>query len=181
MPALNNQSTYTIDDIFALPDGERAELIDGVMYDMAQPSGEHQRISISLSTQLYNHIQKNKGNCQVYYAPYAVFLNDDDYNYVEPDIAVICDKKKLDDEGCHGAPDFIIEIVSPSSRKMDYMIKMIKYQKSGVREYWIVDPLKQNVRTYDFMENETADYSFGEDIPVAIYPGFSMSIPEQNM
>lgn len=166
----------TLDYIYALPDGERAELVDGVIYNMAPPSVNHQRIARDLTTDLTNYIRKNNGECEAFLAPFAVFLNDDDYNYVEPDIAVICDKNKLDDKGCHGAPDFIIEIVSPSSKKMDYMIKLFKYRSAGVREYWIVDPDKQMVRTYNFIENETADYQFSENIPVGIYPGFELKI-----
>ncbi len=175
MPAVK-EKTYTIDDIYALPEGQRAEIIDGIMYDMAPPSGTHQSISSNLIADIVTYIRKNKGECSAFHAPYAVFLNDDAYNYVEPDIVVVCDKNKLDDKGCHGAPDFIIEIVSPSSKKLDYMIKMIKYQSAGVREYWIVDPMKNNVRTYDFIENETNDYTFDDDIPVAIYPGFNLKI-----
>ncbi len=105
-----------------------------------------------------------------------MFLGNDEYNYVEPDIAVICDKNKIDDKGCHGAPDFIIEIVSPSSRNMDYMIKLFKYRSAGVSEYWIVDPDKQMVRTYNFIKNETAEFTFNESIPVGIYPGFELKI-----
>ena len=91
---------------------------------------------------------------------------------------MIYQKSKLDEKGCHGAPDFIIEIVSPSSRQMDYMIKMFKYEKAGVREYWIVDPEKSAVRTYNFELNETADYTFEDAIPVGIYPGFELRIIE---
>ena len=85
------------------------------------------------------YIRKNNGECEVFPAPFAVFLNDDDMNYVEPDISVICDKNKISDKGCQGAPDWVIEIISPSSMAMDYFTKLFQYQKSGVREYWIVD------------------------------------------
>ncbi len=177
MPLLNEEMK-TIDYIYSLPDGERAELIDGIIYDMAPPRVEHQRISSNLIADIINYIRKNRGDCSAFHSPFAVFLNNDEYNYVEPDIAVICDKNKLDDKGCHGAPDFIIEIVSPSSVKMDYMIKMFKYQRAGVREYWIVDPDKQMVRTYNFIENETADYPFTASIPVGIYPGLELKITQ---
>ena len=175
MPSINEE-IKTVDYIYALPEGKRAELIDGVIYDMAPPSVQHQRIARELSADLTNYIRNSSGNCEVFFSPFAVFLENDEFNYVEPDIAVICDKNKLDDKGCHGAPDFIIEIVSPSSRKMDYMIKMFKYRSAGVREYWIVDPDKQMVRTFNFIENETADYPFVESIPVGIYPGFELKI-----
>ncbi len=175
MPALKEE-LKTIEDIYMLPEGSRAELIDGIMYDMAPPSGTHQKISADLLTDIVNYIRLKQGECQAFHAPFPVFLNDDDLNYVEPDITVICDKGKIDEKGCHGAPNFIIEIVSPSSVKMDYMIKLFKYRNSGVREYWIVDPLKKMVRTYLFEENETQDYSFAEKIPVGIYPDLRLRI-----
>ena len=88
---------------------------------------------------------------------------------MEPDISVICDKHKLDDRGCNGAPDWIIEIVSPSTEHMDYGINLFKYRSAGVREYWIVNPLKQTVMVYDFQDNlGTKQYSFDETIPVCI-------------
>lgn len=102
--ALAQKKTYTIDDIYALPDGIRAELIDGQLYDMAPPTTDHQRLVAKLSHRILNYIDHNGGNCEVFPAPFAVFLNEDDRNYVEPDISVICDKNKLSDKGCNGAP-----------------------------------------------------------------------------
>ena len=170
------KETYTIDDIYALPEGERAELIDGQIYYLATPSRTHQRILFSLSRKIADYIDSKGGNCEVDIAPFAVFLNNDDINYVEPDISIICDPSKLDDKGCHGAPDWIIEIVSPTSRQMDYYKKLFKYRTAGVREYWIVDPAKELVMVYRF-ENETMEqYSFGEDIPVGIYDDFSIKV-----
>lgn len=168
--ALPQGKLYTIDDIYALPDGQRAELIDGQIYDMAPPMRLHQHIIMNLSATIYNYIKGKNGPCLVYPAPFAVFLNDDDHNYVEPDISVICDKSKLDDHGCNGAPDWIVEIVSPSTQRMDYGIKLFKYRTAGVREYWIVNPSTQTVTVYDF-ENEsgTRQYTFDDDIPVSIY------------
>ena len=109
------KSNCTIDDIYALPEGERAELINGELYMMAPPGRMHQRISTRLSSVIDQYISDHSGSCEVYSAPFAVFLNADDKNYVEPDISVICDKDKLTDKGCNGAPDWIIEIVSPAS------------------------------------------------------------------
>lgn len=169
MPLLQKR-VYTIDDIYALPDGSRAELIDGQIYDMAPPSTKHQDISMALSTIINNYISSREGNCKVYAAPFAVFLNDDDVNYVEPDISVICDKSKIDEYGCHGAPDFIIEIVSPSSRRMDYSIKQYKYCGAGVREYWIVDPLKETIVVYNYQKDDAPLlYRFTDTIKVHIY------------
>lgn len=176
MDALGKEEVYTIDDIYNLPDGERAELIDGQIYYMAPPSWKHQRISGYLHNEIYNYIKGNNGDCEVLAAPFAVFLNKDDMNYVEPDISVICDTSKLDDKGCHGAPDWIIEIVSPGSKPRDYMTKLFKYRIAGVREYWIVDPDKQIVMVYGFEKETVEQYNFGEDVPVGIYEGFSMVV-----
>ena len=126
MDVLKKQTMYTISDIYALPDGERAELIDGQIYNMMPPGRLHQKISWKLHQAIANYIDSRNGLCEVYAAPFAVFLNDDDINYVEPDLSVICDLSKLDDKGCHGAPDWVIEIVSSGSRSRDYMTKLFK-------------------------------------------------------
>ena len=99
MDVLKKEEIYTIDDIYALPDGERAELIDGKIYYMAPPSWSHQRISSYLHNEIYNYVKRKNGECEVLAAPFAVFLNEDDINYVEPDISVICDQTKLDEKG----------------------------------------------------------------------------------
>ena len=135
--AFKTVNTYTMDDIYALPDGERAELIDGKIYYMAPPNTKHQTLVMELSYQIKDYIKRNDGGCRVFPAPFAVFLNKDDKNYVEPDISMICDEKKITDKGCYSAPDWTIEIVSPSSRPMDYFTKLFKYRTAGVREYWI--------------------------------------------
>ena len=132
MDALKKEEIYTIDDIYALPDGERAELIDGKIYNMAPPNRTHQRILLSISRKIADYIDSKKGDCEINIAPFAVFLNKDDVNYVEPDISVVCDPVKLDEKGCHGAPDWIIEIVSPGSKAMDYFTKLFKYRTAGV-------------------------------------------------
>lgn len=105
-----------------------------------------------------------------------MFLNENDKNYVEPDISVICDPRKLHDNGCIGAPDWIIEIVSPSSRPMDYYKKLFKYRTAGVREYWIVDHERNLVTVYDFQNDSAANYTFTDNIPVNIYPGFYINL-----
>lgn len=176
MDAAMKELSYTVEDIYDLPDGERAELIDGQIYYMASPSRIHQKIIMSLSNKIYNYIEKKGGDCEVYMAPFAVFLNCDNKNYVEPDISVICNPDKLDDKGCNGAPDWVIEIVSPSSRNMDYLRKLVKYQTSGVREYWIVDPDKSVVTVYNY-ENETMEqYSFTDEIPAGIYDDLTLTV-----
>jgi len=159
----------TIEDIENLPDGERAELFDGVLYMMAPPTMGHQAISAFLFLQLGSYLKKKKGLCQIFAAPCGVYLNQDQYNYVEPDLMIICDPKKIDRKGCHGAPDFIIEIVSPSSRSMDYLKKLIRYEQSGVREYWIVDPYKKNIHVYFFEQGIVESYTFEDKVKVRIY------------
>lgn len=171
------EKTYTIDDIYALPEGQRAELIDGRMYMMAPPRRIHQELVSQFTKVIGQYIDAHGGQCKVYPAPFAVFLNADDKNYVEPDISVVCDKDKLDDRGCNGAPDWIIEIISPSDSNRDYGIKLFKYRSAGVREYWIVNPLTNTVNVYDFAsETRTNQYIFSDDIPVCIYEDLSLNI-----
>ncbi|MCI9560320.1 Uma2 family endonuclease [Clostridiaceae bacterium] len=176
MEALRRKEYHTIEDIYALPDGERAELIDGQIYDMAPPSRTHQRISSYLHNEIYNHIKKNGGSCEVYAAPFAVFLNEDDTTYLEPDISVICDSSKLDERGCQGAPDWVIEIVSPGSKQMDYFKKLFLYRNAGVREYWIVDPTKKHVIVYKFEQEIMEQYSFWEDVAIGIFEDFRIRL-----
>ncbi len=176
MEVLKRDEMHTIDDIYALPDGERAELIDGKIYYMSPPSRMHQDIIFSLSRKIADYIDSQNGRCKVYLAPFAVFLNEDDSNYVEPDISVICDKNKLDDKGCSGAPDWVIEVVSPGSKAMDYFTKLFKYRTAGVREYWIVDPIKQRVTVYFFEKECVEEYPFGTDVPVGIYEDVTIKV-----
>jgi len=176
MDVSKKEEIYTIDDIYALPDCERAELIDGKIYYMSTPSRTHQRVLSSIFVKIANYIDLQKGKCEVDVSPFAVFLNNDNINYVEPDILVVCDDSKFDDKGCHGAPDWVIEIVSPSSRYMDYFIKLFKYRTAGVREYWIVDPIRQRVTVYFFEKESIEEYSFGSDVPVGIYDDFTIKI-----
>lgn len=168
---LAKERVYTVEDIYDLPEDVNAELIDGVIYDMATPTRIHQEISMFLSRCISNYIQEKAGKCKVYAAPFAVFLNEDDYNYFIPDLSVICNPDKLSDRGCEGAPDWVIEIVSPSSRSMDYFKKMLKYSMAGVREYWIVDPEKDSITVYDFKGESGGSYTMSDVIPVSIYDG----------
>lgn len=170
--ALAQEKIYTIDDIYSLPDGQRAELLDGQIYYMAPPSRKHQDIVGGLYEIIRQFIKSDNGSCRTYIAPFAVFLNKDDKNYVEPDISVICDRDKLNDKGCNGAPDWIIEVVSPGSRAVDYYKKLFKYRSAGVREYWIVDDERNLVTVYDFQHDNAMNYTFSDDIPVSIYEGF---------
>ena len=178
MDALRKEKTYTVEDIYALPDGERAELVDGEMYDMAPPSTTHQRIVSRLHLKIAGYIESNGGKCEVFPAPFAVFLNKDERNYLEPDISVICDKHKIDEVGCNGAPDWVIEVVSPGSKHMDYGIKLYKYRTAGVREYWVINPMTKTVNVYDWEHGDenTNQYAFHEEIPSCIYSDFSIGL-----
>lgn len=177
--ALTHEKIYTIDDIYALPDSRRAELIDGQIYDLAPPDTTHQRILSFLHLEIGNYVRANEGSCEVFPAPFAVFPFADHSKYLEPDISVICDASKLDNRGCNGAPDWIIEIVSPSSRLMDYYTKLYLYRSAGVKEYWIVDPMKQTILVYD-MEHAAAPaiYTFSDKIQTNIYGDFYINFSD---
>ncbi len=145
------QERYTFADVLTWDENDRIELIDGEAYMMAPPSSIHQKISMAIAAQLYNFLEGKK--CEVYPAPFAVrlFEQDGDRPYdvdtmVEPDISVICDKSKIDKCGCKGAPDLIVEILSPSTRRHDRIVKLGLYQQAGVREYWIVNPDEKTVQ-----------------------------------
>lgn len=178
--SLPSKEIYTTKDIYALKEGQRAELIDGQIYSMAPPSFLHQRFVSEFTQIIGQFIKANEGPCIVLPAPFAVFLNNDDKTYVEPDISVICDRNKLDDRGCNGAPDWIIEIVSPSSIRMDYFTKLFKYRTAGVKEYWIVNPDKQQVLVYDFAGDgeKTNTYSFTDTIQVGIYENLHINMSD---
>ena len=171
MPALQPQpESLTLEQYEALPEDLRVEVFDGVVYDMASPSQEHQTISMELSTVLNTYIRGKKGSCRVFHAPFDVKLSEQPLTIVQPDLMIVCDKDKLDGKRCNGAPDFIIEIVSPANPADDYIRKLYYYKNAGVREYWIVDPRRKNV-TINFFEGNTLNvqYSFDSVIKVNIY------------
>lgn len=170
---------YTVADIEALPDGERAELIDGEMFMLATPATIHQRLLVELCFEIKSYIRKNKGNCELLPAPFSVYIKKDNRNYVEPDISVICHGDRLDEKGCQGAPDWVIEIVSPSSRKMDYVRKPLLYQEAGVQEYWIIDPKQETVTIYE-QDKWAAPvcHPFTKEIKVGIYEDLYLQLSE---
>ncbi len=173
--ALSQKKSYTIVDYYNLPENVRAEIIDGQIYYQAAPSRIHQEILGELYTIIHNYIKSKKGSCKVYPAPFAVELGESDrLTIVEPDISIICNPDKLTDRGCIGAPDWIIEIVSPSNSSHDYVKKLNLYANIGVREYWIVNPMKKNIYVYYFEENqfETMVYTFQNKVKVNIYEDF---------
>lgn len=176
--ALIQEKIHTIDDIHSLPEGKRAELIDGQIYYMTPPTRNHQRISGEIFALIRKYIHTNGGSFEVDIAPYAVFLNENGANYTEPDISVICDPGRLNDKGCTGAPDQIIEIVSPSSRRMDYFIILFKYRTAGVRECWIVDTDRDRITVYDFESEDTKDYTFSDSVKSCIYDGLCINFSD---
>lgn len=181
MPLPNQKKEYTIEDIYALPDGVRAELIDGQIYYMAPPNTNHQRILHHLDRTIGNYIQAKGGSCEVFPAPFAVFLNEDDAKYVEPDISVICNTTRLTDKGCAGAPDWVIEIVSTGSRRMDYLTKLFKYRTAGTKEYWVVDPDKNRITVYNFESEDMAEYDFSDSVKTGIYEDLSIDFGQLNI
>ena len=162
---------HTLKDYYALPEERRAELIDGTFYDMAAPAGIHQEILLILGSLFREYIRKNKGGCKVYVAPRDVQLDpNDDKTIVQPDVLVVCDRSKITDRCILGAPDLIVEILSPSTRETDLHIKASKYANAGVREYWIVDPQKKIILVYRFTESRfPACFSFADSITVGIW------------
>ena len=151
MPARN--VVYTFADALSWEEDERIEIIEGDAVMMSPPLREHQAISGALFAQLYRYLEGKQ--CQVYAAPFAVRLferegdrPEDVDTMVEPDITVVCDPSKLDDVGCKGAPDLVMEILSPSTQRHDKLTKFNLYQRAGIREYWIVDPAGKSVQVF---------------------------------
>ena len=166
-PINQNMTLLTVEEFFAIygDKDERYELIDGIAYMMAAPNTVHQDLSMFLSAELFNFLKGKK--CRAFAAPYDVFLNESpkDANgkliknkrtkgtVVQPDLMVICDKEKIKPDGCHGAPDFIIEILSTSTKDKDAGPKFYKYFSRGTKEYWLVDPEEQTIDVYEFIPN----------------------------
>lgn len=166
------QGEYTLEDYYALPDERRAELIDGVIYDMSSPTLVHQDIAGSVAFQLKEQIHRRGGNCKVRFAPVDVQLDCDDKTMVQPDVLILCDRDKERRWGILGAPDFVLEVVLDSTKKKDYFIKMAKYMNAGVKEYWIINPFSKELTTYDFTGEEGPRvYSLSGKQGLALYHG----------
>lgn len=166
------QGEYTLEDYYALPDERRVELIDGVIYDMSSPMFVHQIIAGDIYGQIREYIEKNKGKCVPAISPVDVQLDCDNKTMVQPDVLIICDPEKIRRFGVFGAPDFILEVLSPSTRKKDLTVKLSKYIQAGVREYWLVDPKKKILITYDFEEDGLpCIYPLEGEVGLAIYGG----------
>ena len=166
------QGEYTLEDYLATPDERRVELIDGVIYDMSSPLGHHQIIAGQIYFHLVSYISGKGGPCIPFIAPIDVQLDCDDKTIVQPDILILCDRSKYTPQRIVGAPDFVVEVFSKSTRKKDMFIKLNKYRSAGVREYWMVDPDKKTVMVYHFEnDDDLSFYTFRDKVPVGIYGG----------
>ena len=182
MEALKKEKNYyTYSDYLTWDDDARYELIDGVPYLMSPaPRQEHQEVSMEIAKQLAVFLTGKP--CKVFAAPFDVRLNVDkaDDTVVQPDILVVCDKSKLDGKSCNGAPDLVIEILSPSSLKSDRITKFNKYLQAGVREYWIVDPDQKTVDVYTLENGKyfAAVYSDTDVVPVSVLEGCEINLQD---
>ena len=177
MPLPKPEQKYSYADYLTWDESERWEIIDGVPYMQAAPSRIHQEISMELSTQFHTYL-KGK-TCRVFAAPFCVRLdvekNDNDIkNVVEPDITIVCDSSKLDEKGCKGSPNMIVEILSPSTGKKDRVDKFNKYEKAGVKEYWVVEPDQKLVSVFLLQSSSRFGrpemYTDEDKITVSIFP-----------
>lgn len=162
---------YTAEDYYALPEKVRAELIDGQFYYMASPGRIHQEVLGELHYYVKDYIRRKKGKCRVYASPFDVRLDKDNKTVVQPDLSIVCNTELLDEKGMKGAPDFVAEVISKSTGKKDYTLKLGKYWNAGVKEYWVIDPLKEKIVTYRFEEDDVDIklYGFKDKVPVGIY------------
>ena len=172
------QPRYTFADLLTWDDSAHYELIDGEAYMMAPPLRVHQEISGELYWQIASFLRGKP--CKVYAAPFAVrpFADETEDTVVEPDITVVCDSAKLDRYGCKGAPDMVIEILSPSTRHRDLSMKYRLYQRAGVREYWIVDPDRRAVQTFRLDDGfyDAAEVYTSGAVPVSLWDDFSIDL-----
>lgn len=180
MPALQPQPAITtLEEYETLPEDTRAEVFDGQIYYMSSPSQNHQTILTELLVLIRNYLRKKGGGCQVFPAPFDVKLSDKPLTIVQPDLMIVCDRDKLDGKRCNGAPDFIIEIVSPDNPADDYIRKLYYYKNAGVREYWIADPQRKSVTVNYFDENLlNVPYTFDSVIKVNIYEDLYINFPD---
>ena len=167
------QGEYTLDDYYhVIPDDMRVELIDGVIYNMTAPTSAHQIIGGFIYSRLLQHVLNKGGACLPMISPLDVQLDCDEKTMVQPDVVIVCDREKIINRCIYGAPDFIIEVLSKSTKKKDSVIKLNKYLNAGVREYWMIDPMKQKVIVYDFEHDDYPEiFGFDAKIPVGIWDG----------
>jgi len=178
-PAKNDEKRYTYADYCTWGDDVHCELIDGVVYDMSPaPGWVHQEVSGSIFLQLGNYLDGKQ--CKVFHAPFDVRLNasENDDTVVQPDIVVICDISTIGGTGCTGAPDMVIEVLSPSTASKDMILKYNKYLEAGIREYWIVDPQTKTVRVCILNNGkyDSIDYMDARIIPIRVLDGCDIDI-----
>lgn len=165
-----SEKNYTSKDYYEIPDGIRVELIDGKIYDLSAPSLIHQSILGDIAYVLKKHVRDNRGKCFVFLSQLDVKVDCDEKTIVQPDILVVCNRDKLNPQFVYGAPDLVIEVLSPSTKHKDEGIKFNKYRSAGVREYWIVNPDKKTVVVHKFARNGISRiYSFDSKVPVGIF------------
>ena len=183
MPLPKSEQIYSYVDYLTWDEDVRWELLDGIPYMQAAPSRIHQEMSLSLLMQFAIYLQGK--SCKVYHAPFCVRLdvekNDNDIkNVVEPDITIVCDDSKLDERGCKGSPDIIVEILSPSTGKIDKVTKFNKYEKAGVKEYWILEPDQKLVSVFLLQLNgrygRPEMYTDEDKIKVSIFPDLEIDL-----
>ena len=174
---------YSFADALTWGENERIEIIGGEAFLMAPPLRVHQEILMALSRQIANYLEGKR--CRVYPAPFAVRLFEEEGDapedvdtLLEPDITVVCDPGKLDKYGCRGAPDMVVEILSPSTRRHDRVIKYRLYQRAGVREYWIVDPDSKTVQVFRLEDGryDAPDVYTSGSVPTALWDDFSVDL-----
>mgnify|MGYP002868597315 CR=1 FL=1 len=166
------QGQFTVEDCRSLPEGIRMELIDGVLYDMATPTNIHQMIVTQVSVRIAAVMDEVGGDCDLFAAPLDVQLSENyDKDCFEPDLFIICDSRKCNEKGyIVGAPDMVMEVISPSSRSKDRVLKLNKYMDNGVREYWIVDPELREIQVYYFEGGSVfSRYTFEDVVPLHIF------------
>jgi Uma2 family endonuclease len=176
--AAREYKRYTVDEFMSWDESIRAELYDGELRMMANPTTRHQRVLNRINVQLSLFLRGKP--CEVFPAPYGVRLSDREDTVFEPDIIVVCDKTKLDRMMCNGAPDLVVEILSPSSVRYDKIRKYDKYREAGVREYWIVDPDKNTLQANILLDGryKAKMYSETDIAPVSVLEGCTVNLAE---
>jgi Uma2 family endonuclease len=180
--AYKEDEYYTYADILEWDEEVRAEIINGELFMMANPDTIHQDISREIFGHLYDFLKGKP--CVVYAAPFGVRLfpkkDLSDDTFVEPDIVVICDKSKIDKRGCNGAPDLVVEILSPATARHDRIVKFRLYQKAGVREYWIADPENRMLNAHVLNNGNYITEVYGDidEVPVSALPGCVIPLRE---
>ncbi|WP_229720194.1 Uma2 family endonuclease [Oceanobacillus neutriphilus] len=186
LPIPNKKEKYSYADYLTWDEGERLELIDGDIFNMSPaPSRRHQQVLRELSTAFSIFLREKE--CEVFFAPFDVRLlvdnkqDNDINNVVQPDLAIVCDQEKLDDKGCNGSPDMIIEILSPASIKLDRWIKYQLYEEAKVKEYWLVDPVNESVEIYLLIDEQykfQGVFTKGETISVHTLPDLKLDLDQ---